>query len=178
VTVGRIWRDRDLGQFAGTPALDRSRSDWLAAVRLGLPGKVSLANRALFDDDLQFSRNELRFDWHGDELALSGAYLWMRANAVENRPGDVSELTLDAEYRLDANWATSLDYRFDFDQSKAASAKLGLAYINDCISVNLSLSRRFTSSTSVQPTTDFGLEVRLSGFGGGARGGPPGACSG
>jgi len=36
--------------------------------------------------------------------------------------------------------------------------------LNECIEVNLSLSRRFTSSTIVDPSTNFGFTVGLRGF--------------
>jgi LPS-assembly protein len=39
-------------------------------------------------------------------------------------------------------------------------------YTNECVSVDLSLSRRFTSSTNVRPDTGIGLSVELAGFGG------------
>jgi len=177
-TAGRIWRSRDLGQFAGNTALDDETSEWLLSTRMDLPGQLSFANRALFDDDFQFSRNEARFAWSSPDLILAGSYNWLRANAAENRASDVSELSLDAEYQLDRHWTASFDYRFDFDQNRAASATLGIGYENECVSVDLSLSRRFTSSTSVAPNTDIGLEVRLTGFGDTRSTGPTRMCSG
>ena len=44
------------------------------------------------------------------------------------------------------------------------------------VDFNLSLSRRYTSSTSVQPSTDFGLSVELLGFGGGSAAGAAKVC--
>ena len=179
LTLARIWREQDLGQFAGTPALAGDSSHWLASLSLDMPGKLNLRNRALFDESYRFASNSLRMDWQQEDLSLAGTYLWLRANPAEDLPDDISELSLDAEYRIDENWAASLDYRFDFQQNRAASAELGLAYTNDCIVVDLSLSRRFTSSTTVLPTTDLGVEVRLMGFGKGGSGGrPTGACTG
>ena len=46
----------------------------------------------------------------------------------------------------------------------------GLQWRNECATIDLSLSRRFTSSTSVRPSTDFDLSVELGGFGGSADG--------
>jgi LPS-assembly protein len=72
---------------------------------------------------------------------------------------------MQAAYRVSDSWQSTLDYRYDFQQSRAASARLGLQYRNECVTVDLSLSRRFTSSTTILPTTDFGLTVSLAGFG-------------
>jgi LPS-assembly protein len=164
-TVGRILRVSDSGQFAGYEALDGKNSHWMAAVQAQLPGRLSLMNRALFDQELNFERNELRFDWLNETLELGGSYIWIKSNVAESRPSDVSELRMQAAYRVSDSWQSTLDYRYDFQQSRAASARLGLQYRNECVTVDLSLSRRFTSSTTILPTTDFGLTVSLAGFG-------------
>jgi LPS-assembly protein len=49
-------------------------------------------------------------------------------------------------------------------------------FLNECLKLDVSLSRRFTSSTSVTPTTDFSLSLDLVGFGGGAAAGPARTC--
>lgn len=167
VTLGRIIRSEDLGQFTGYPGLDGPKSDWLAAVQLQLPNRLTLTNRALFDDDFSFAKNELRAAWTTDKLALAGSYIWMESNALENRPLDVNEFTVESAYQATPNWLVSLDWRYDVERDRAAEATLGIEWRNECVEVDLSLSRRFTSSTAVEPTTDFGLQVSLTGFGAG-----------
>lgn len=71
-----------------------------------------------------------------------------------------------------------MNTRYDFAADRAASAGLNLAFRNECLKLDLAVSRRFTSSTSVRPTTDFGLSVDLLGFGGKAKRGPAAACRG
>ena len=65
---------------------------------------------------------------------------------------------------------------YDFEADRGTLAALGVEFRTDCLAVDLSLSRRFTSSTSVNPTTDFGLSVELIGFGGGATAGLARRC--
>jgi LPS-assembly protein len=55
-------------------------------------------------------------------------------------------------------------------------AGLGVEFLNECVRLDVSLSRRFTSSTSVTPTTDFNLSLDLVGFGGSGTGGPARTC--
>ncbi|MEO0829453.1 MAG: LPS assembly protein LptD [Pseudomonadota bacterium] len=165
VTAGRVLRDEEDGQFAGYEALEGLTSDWLAAVHLTVPGQFRMVNRALFNDALIFDRNETRFDWYLPDLSLGGTYTWLRASPIEDRPDDSSELKLDATYDFNENWRANVDYRFDFEQNRAAEAEVGLRYRGECVTVDLSLSRRFTSLASVEPRTNFGLEVGLAGFG-------------
>lgn len=166
VTAGRILRADDLGQFSAGSGLSGTASDWLLAVQLAGTSPLSLVNRAIFDDDFDFARNELRMGWNGDKLDLASSYIWQEADPTENRPADSSEWVVDAAYRFHDNWTGKADWRYDFVNERAARAELGVEYRNECITVDLSLSRRFTSSTSVRPDTDFGLTISLEGFGG------------
>ena len=170
VLAGRVLRWADLGQFDATSALGGARSDWLLATKLQTAGGLEIANRALFDDDLRFSRDELTVALQRPQLSLEAGYLWMQAAPAEGRPDPTKELLLETTYSWDSGWAASLGTRYDFFASRAATAKVGLRYANECVVVDLSLSRRFTSSTSVTPQTDFGMTVQLVGFGGSSSG--------
>ncbi|MFT4148931.1 MAG: LPS assembly protein LptD [Paracoccaceae bacterium] len=175
---GRVIRSSDLDQFSAASGLDGKRSDWLLAWQLGLPDGLSLTNRVLFDDDLKVTKGEWRMDVARDRYSLSSGYVYLIADPDEDRPEQTSELQLDASYDLNPNWTASAMTRYDFDADRATRAGVGLVWRNECVQVDLSLSRRFASSTSVQPTTSFGLSVQLAGFGGGSKAGPAGACRG
>ncbi|MEO1464214.1 MAG: hypothetical protein AAFU82_18240, partial [Pseudomonadota bacterium] len=47
---------------------------------------------------------------------------------------------------------------------RAARAGLGVTYENECVIVDLSVRRRYSSSTSLEPSTDFGFTVAIKGF--------------
>lgn len=173
---GKVYRDEDLGQFSRSSGLDGRSSDWLAAVHLVIPDGISLGHRMLLDDAFDVTKSETRFRLAGPRYGVSGSYIWVDADAAEDRPDKVSELALDGNYQLQDNWTAFLGARYDFEANRANRAGLGLQFRNECVSVDLSLSRRFTSSTSVKPTTDFGLSVDLVGIGGGAKAGPSRVC--
>ncbi|QYK40063.1 MAG: LPS-assembly protein LptD [Paracoccaceae bacterium] len=178
LAFGRILRDHDEDGFSAASGLAGQRSDWLAAVRYNPRPGLSLTGRAVIDDDAGMTKGELRIDLDRPRYALSSSYIWMRADATEGRSVPVSELLVDARYDVTEAWTTRLATRYDFEANRAASAGIGLAWRNECLKVDLSLSRRFTSSTSVTPRTDWGLSVELLGFGGGSAPGPTRQCRG
>jgi len=155
--------------FGTGSGLDDAQSDWLLAAQLTGWHGLNLTNRALFDDALTFTRNELRVNWTAERGHVGASYLYQEAAPAEDRPTDTHELLLDGSWQVTDRWAGSVDGRYDFSADRAASAGLGVQYATECVTVDLSLSRRFTSSTSVRPTTDFGLSVALNGFGNTAR---------
>lgn len=174
--VGRVLRAEDRGQFGAASGLDGSISDWLAALQLSTANGFNLTNRALFDDTFDMTKNELRMGWETDRYGLSSSYIWTIADLTENRPDATSELTFDGNYRISDRWSGRLAGRYDFVTDRTASAGVGLGFVTDCLKVDLSLSRRFTSSTSVTPSTDFGLSVDLVGFGSGRGRAPARSC--
>lgn len=169
-TVGRVFYAENLNQFPTGSGLEGTSSDWLAMVQLRTAGNLELTNRAIFDDGLGFTRDELRLSWFNDTFDLSSTYIWQEANIREDRPRDSSEWTFAGSYKFRPNWKAKSNWRYDFIGDRAQRAGLGLQYANECILVDVSLSRRFTSSTNVSPRTDFGLSVSLNGFGSGSDG--------
>ncbi|MCF6443444.1 LPS-assembly protein LptD [Nereida sp. MMG025] len=170
--VGRSYRSDDHNQFTVSSGLDGKRSDWLTTLQIKNRNGLSLTNRAIFDDDLSLTRNDLRIDWRNELWTLASTYYWSIDDpALAPAQTEFSELTLDAGYKFNRYWTGLADLRYDFNADEAASAGLGLRYENECILVNMGLSRRFTETTTLNPTTDFDLSVSLKGFStGGARG--------
>lgn len=178
VTAGRVLRARDLGQFPLGSGLTGTRSDWLLATHLRTDAGLVLSNRMLLDDSLSITREELRLAFNRPRYDLAAGYIWLEANPAEGRPERTSELTFESGWRWGNGWAGVIDARYDFTAERAARAAFGLQYANECVTVDLSLSRRFTSSSSVEPETGFGLSVQLAGFGaGGADRAPRRSCA-
>ncbi|PJF10974.1 LPS-assembly protein LptD [Pseudorhodobacter sp. MZDSW-24AT] len=174
--VGRVLRRDDLGQFSAASGLDGRRSDWLAAAQLALPMGMGLTQRVLLDNGFQLTKSETRLDLSGERYGLAGSYVFLSADPMEDRPADIAELAFDGSYKLSDVWTARAQARYDIEAQRANRAGLGVQFRNECVAVDLSLSRRFTSSTSVKPTTDFGLSVDLVGFGAGTGAGPARSC--
>jgi LPS-assembly protein len=170
VTVGRVLRADDLGQFSTGSGLSGTSSDWLLATEIAAPSGLRLSNRAVFDDNFGVTRDELRLRWQDARRDLTAGYIWQDPDPAENRLTDTSELTLDAGLRFADGWRSTFNARYDFVAERTARAGIGIEFRNECATFDLSLSRRFTSSTSVDPVTDFRLGVAFTGFGAGADG--------
>ena len=176
VTVGRVFRTADQGQFTAASGLDGVTSDWMAAWQLQTATGLVLTNRLLLNDDLALTKGELRLGLEQDRFGIQAGYLYMQADAQENRAIDSEELLIDGHLSMGRGWTAQVQNRYDLVADRASRAGFGLEFRNECLSVDLSLSRRFTSSTSVKPTTDFGVSLEILGFGGGSAPGNAGQC--
>lgn len=163
-TVGRVFRSEP-ADFTAASGLEGTASAWLAALHLRGAGGFGLTSRTVLDEDLKATKSEMRLSYAGPRLSLGASYVWVVAEPAEGRPERTDELTVDSTFAFTRHWSGSAAVRYDFEAKRAQSAGVGLGYRNECLAVDLSLSRRFTSSTSLTPTTDVGLTVSLNGFG-------------
>ncbi len=175
LTFGRIVRDRSMTDFTPSSGLDGTKSDWLIAGQITTPKGFLFDNRSLLDDASGLTRADSRIAWQNDTVQLSAAYIWQAKDLAENRPDTVSEWTLDAAFDLSAAWSVSLDARYDIAADRPVRAGIGFEWRNECVTVDVSASRRYTSSATVDPTTTFGLSAALNGFSAGRSGGGPAA---
>ncbi len=175
-TLGKVFRRNDADSFSPASGLGGLNSDWLLAAAVNLPNGISATGRTVFDNELDLTKAELRISAANDWLSLSSSALWSVADIEENRPDPTRELTFDAAWTVNPALKAKAEGRYDFDQSRGTIAGIGFEYRNECVVVDLSLSRRFTASDSVGPSTAFGLSVDLIGFGRGKTAGPARRC--
>ena len=178
VTAGRVLRADVENDFSVSSGLSGQKSNWLLAGQVIFADRFTFMGRALTDDDLELTSGEFQAAYSDDRLSLVTGYIHTGADLAENRLVPISEFGLASSYDFTPSWSGRLSGIYDFESERATTAALGLTFRNECLLVNLSLSRRFTSSTSVTPTTDFGLGVELLGFGGGSSPGPARQCRG
>ena len=175
-TAGRVLRFSDYGQFSAASGLQGHTSDWLLSVQASTPAGIAVTTRVLAKDGLALRKGEVRLDVNRPNFSISGGYELLPADVEESRTVPVRELVLDSSYNLTGNWTARLNERYDLVAKRNAQAGLYLSFRNECLSADLSIARQYASSTSVTPTTTFGLQVALLGFGGSGRQGPAEVC--
>ncbi|MCD9146709.1 LPS assembly protein LptD [Pseudophaeobacter sp. MA21411-1] len=163
-TLGQVLRQDSDPRFTKSSGLGGVTSDLLLAGQLKFSDGMALTARGLLNDSLNFSKAEVRGDWYRDDLSLSGSYLWLGTDPAESRSAETSEIWLDGSYAVSASWEASANLRYDISDARATRAGIGLAYSNECVTVDLSVNRRYTSTTSVDPSTDFGFSISMNGF--------------
>lgn len=164
LSFGRVFRENAQDGFTATSGLDGRRSDWLVAGQVTAPGGFLLDARSLWDDNAGLTVADSRVAWRNDWVSLGANYIWLGPDADENRSETISEWTVDAAFVLSNAWTFELDGRYDVAADRAVRGGVGLEWQNECVTVNVSASRRFTSSSTVDPTTTFGISGSIGSF--------------
>ncbi len=164
LSFGRIFREESQDGFTATSGLDGTHSDWLIAGQITAPGGFLLDARSLWDDVGELTVADSRVAWRNNWVSLGANYVWLGPDAEEERTNTVSEWTLNSEFTLNDTWTIGFDGRYDVEASGPTRAALGLQWKNECVTVDFSASRRFTSSSTVDPTTTYGISGSIGGF--------------
>ena len=164
VSMGQVFREDHDTSFSTTSGLNTLSSDLLFAGQLSSDSGVAFTGRGLFQNDLSISKAELRSDYGFKKGRIGGSYVWLQEDADEDRDTEVSEFALDGSYNINQFWTASANWRYDVASDRASTAGLGLRYENECVTLDLEVTRSYTSSTSVEPSTDFGFNIGLRGF--------------
>lgn len=164
VVAGRV-ASIDPVEASTSSGLTGTASDLLLAGKLSLPDGPVITGRTLLNEAYGASKSELAIGWGNDRIDLASTYVWLPADADEDRTSDVSEWTLAADVQVTDVWSIGATGRYDIANSRPARSGLQIGWQNECVTVELSASRRYASSSTVEPTTDYGLTVGLAGFG-------------
>ncbi|PZX47918.1 LPS-assembly protein [Roseinatronobacter thiooxidans] len=166
LTLGRIWRQRDPGQFASATPLSGAQSDWFIAGSIDTLIGLQLSNRSVFTSDFRLQRTALELDWTSENYTISTSYMRIIDNPFEGRLRSASEWSFDGTRDIDDFWTARVGWRYDIARNRAARAMVGLGYENECLRMAIGIERQFASATSVDDRTSLGLSVDILGLGG------------
>ena len=164
LTIGQVYRRSADADFTSSSGLSGTSSDILLAGQIKTQKGLALTGRTIFNENFDISKAELRGSWASSRAQIGGSYVWLGEESAEERYASISEIALDGSLKINNYWTAAANWRFDLADDRAATAGLGLSYNNECVTVDLSVSRRYTSSTSVEPSTDLGFTIGLRGF--------------
>ncbi|MEE2946164.1 MAG: LPS assembly protein LptD [Pseudomonadota bacterium] len=164
LTFGQVVRDETHPDFTASSGLQSTTSDFLVAAKFENASGLQFSTRALIDGIEGLNKAEARGGWHNDKLALDATYIWLDGDLEEDRPDDLSEWNFDGSYRMGQHWTGLANWRYDVASRATAEAGVGVQYRNECVKAKFEVSRRFTSSSAVQPATDYSFLVEILGF--------------
>jgi LPS-assembly protein len=175
LTFGRVYRQDADTRFTPSSGLDGAESDWLIAGQMRFADGFVLNGRALLDNQFEINRAAGLVRWKNRDVALSAAYIWQSEDQDENLPNALSEWTFDGDFQLNKAWTLGMNARYDIVADSPVRTGLTLKWQNECVTIDVSASRRYTSSGTVDPITSYGISGSINGFSAGRSGGGPAA---
>ena len=170
LALGQVLRDERLLESDGSSSFTKSSglrdrgSDLLIAGQYRTATGLTVTARGLFDGVMDVTKAEARASWRNARTDIGATYIWLSDDPAESRAATVSEWAIDGSYRFARHWTARAEWRYDAEDDSNIRAGAGLTYTNECVDITVSVSRRFTSSTILEPETNIGFTVGLRGF--------------
>ncbi|MDG0982626.1 MAG: LPS assembly protein LptD [Tateyamaria sp.] len=164
ILLAQILRNNSQADFTKSSGLSSTNSDILLSGQFKLSKSIYFAGRTIFDNDFEFTKSEVKGYWNSKTFNFGGSYVWLDKDPAEDRLSPINELTVGASYQLNRFWNLNIDWRYDLEADRSATAGAGLKYSNECVDIALSINRRYTTSTTVEPSTNLGLTMSLNGL--------------
>lgn len=164
LSFGRVFRQDVQDGFTNTSGLNGLNSDWLIAGQFTAPGGFLFDTRSLWNGVQDLTVTDSRIAWQNDRISLGANYVWLGPDPEEDRLETSSEWTVDAGFVINDAWSLEVDARYDLAAERPVRAGAILQWRNECVTVDVSASRRFTSSSTVEPTTTFGISGSIGSF--------------
>ncbi|MDB9924326.1 LPS assembly protein LptD [Planktomarina sp.] len=162
--IGRVLRSEALSTFPSGSGLSNSISDWLLATNFQQKNGIELINRALIASDGVVTKSETSLKVNRNQHQIRATHVELTKDSKILQNQSLSSVTLEWNYNLNSNWRSDSKFQFDSNIGRLSKLELGLRYENECVNVDLSSSRSFSTSSTLIDKTDFTLSVELTGF--------------
>ena len=162
--IGRVLRSEALSTFPSGSGLSNSISDWLLATNFQQKNGIELINRALIASDGVVTKSETSLKVNRNQHQIRATHVELTKDLNISQNQSLSLVALEWSYNLNSNWRSDSKFQFDSNIGRLSKLELGLRYENECVNVDLSSSRSFSTSSTLIDKTDFTLSVELTGF--------------
>lgn len=162
--IGRVLRSEALSTFPSGSGLSNSISDWLLATNFQQKNGIELINRALIASDGVVTKSETSLKVNRNQHQIRATHVELTKDSNISQDQSLSSVALEWNYNLNSNWRSDSKFQFDSNIGRLSKLELGLRYENECVNVDLSSSRSFSTSSTLIDKTDFTLSVELTGF--------------
>ena len=161
--IGKVMQAKDTS-FSYSSGLSGKSSGWLIATNIDHLSGIELIGRATITDEGRLGKTETRLNWRNINNGISAQYAWLAKDMEEERKKSLSGLSLGWQSDITQNWHTKTAVKFDTSSGEATDLDFGLKFANECLNIGFSASRRFSTSSILQPSNDYNFKVELTGF--------------
>ena len=165
LTLGRVLRLNDLGQFGIGTGLDGTNSDYVSAINISNNHQLVLSNYTLFDDNFSIGKNEMQLDVDFDWITTQASYVWLDQDVIAGASENTHEASFGTEIKYDDYWTFLSKWRQNLEKGHSTSGELGVRYENECVALKFSYSLQFNGSGNKKATRELGLTFELAGLG-------------
>ena len=145
--------------------LNGYESDILLSGNLSFKKNLELASKQVYSKNITLKRSDTSLKVTKPRYQINTSLTNLVSDPSEGTNTDLKELTLNLNSSLTKNWSSKIGLRRNMVNNEDLNTTLGLNFRNDCIDIDLSLSRRNTTSNLLPKDSRIDLVVNFGNIG-------------
>ena len=140
-------------------------SDILLSGNISFHKNIKIASKQVYSKNFTLKRSNTSFKLTNPRYQINTSLTNLVSDPSEGTTADLKELILGLNSSLTKNWSGNLGLRRNLVNNEDVNTSLGLNFRNECIDINLSLSRRNTTTSLLPKDSRIDLVVNFGNIG-------------
>ncbi len=165
VSLGQVYRNKNSEDFLPSSGLNGYESDILLSGNLSFKKNLEIVSKQVYSKNFNLKRSNTSLKLTKPRYQIKTSLTNLVSDPSEGTSADLKELTLNLNSSLTKNWSGKLGLRRNLVNNEDINALLGFNFKNECIDIDLSLSRRNTTSNLLPKDSRIDLVVNFGNIG-------------
>ena len=165
VSLGQVYRNKNSEDFLPSSGLNGFESDILLSGNLSLKKNLEIASKHVYSKNFTLKRSNTSLKFTKPRYQIKTSFTNLVSDSSEGTSTDLKELTLNLNSSFSKNWSGKLGLRRNMVNNEDINTSLGLNFKNECIDIDLSLSRRNTTTNLLPKDSRIDLVVNFGNIG-------------
>ena len=169
LTVGRVFRPKDRGEFTQASGLSGQASDYVASADLRLNSGIGLEQSLVADEKLDISKATSRLTYDSSEFGFDLGYTSIARDSAEGMTDDTQSVIAGVQLGLKDGWALASDVNLDLKKKAESNVGLGLEFNHQCLEFSAKVERTLRTANVPEAKNSLTVLFSLGGLSGAAQ---------
>ena len=165
ISIGQVYRNKNSEDFLLSSGFNGYESDILLSGNLNFLQNLDIASKQVYSKNFTLKRSDTSFKLTKPRYQIQTSLTNLVSDPSEGTTADLKELTLNFNSILTKNWSGKIGLRRNMVNNENINASVGLNFKNECIDIDLSLSRRNTATSLLPKDSRIDLVVNFGNIG-------------
>ena len=165
ISVGQVYRNKNSKDFLQSSGLNGYESDILLSGHISFREDLDIASKQVYSKNFSLKRSDTSLKLTKPRYQINTSLINLVSDPSEGTSADLKELTLNLNSSLTQNWSGKIGLRRNMVDNENINASMGFNFRNECIDIDLSLSRRNTATNLLPKDSRIDLVVNFGNIG-------------
>ncbi|MDC3108142.1 LPS assembly protein LptD, partial [Paracoccaceae bacterium] len=165
VSLGQVYRNKNSKDFLLSSGLNGYESDILLSGNISFKRDLDISSKQVYSKNFSLKRSDTSLKLTKTRYQINTSLVNLISDPSEGTSADLKELTLNINSNLTKNWSGKIGLRRNMVNNENINTSVGFNFKNECIDIDLSLSRRNTATNLLPRDSRIDLVVNFGNIG-------------